>query len=156
MEGAFTHFADVQGDMPFTLSQNQRFERALERIRAQGHHPAAHAAASAAQLADGRLLHDMVRVGISMYGAEVHDLIGGLVPAQRWTTYPVRIGTVPAGESIGYGRSFYTTRDSRIMTLPVGYGDGYRRAISNKGCVLVRGRRALLWAGCAWTRSWWM
>lgn len=142
MEGVFTHFADVQGDMPFTLSQNQRFERALERVRAQGHHPIAHAAASAAQLADERLLHDMVRVGISMYGAEVQDLIDGLIPAQQWTTYPVRFGKVPAGESIGYGRSFYAGREMRIMTLPVGYGDGYRRAISNRGCVLIRGRRA--------------
>ena len=30
------------------------------------------------------------------------------------------------------------------MTLPIGYGDGYPRLLSNRACVLVRGRRAPL------------
>jgi alanine racemase len=30
----------------------------------------------------------------------------------------------------------------KIATIPVGYGDGYPRSLSNKGCVLIGGRRA--------------
>jgi alanine racemase len=50
--------------------------------------------------------------------------------------------TLPKGHGIGYGTTFHTARESRIATLPVGYADGYSRLLSNKGEVLVRGRRA--------------
>ena len=49
---------------------------------------------------------------------------------------------VPEDTAISYGRTFVTKRRSKIATLPVGYGDGYPRALSNKGEVLVKGRRA--------------
>ena len=48
----------------------------------------------------------------------------------------------PAGNTVSYDRTFTLTRDSLLANLPVGYSDGYRRAFSNKGSVLVRGRRA--------------
>jgi alanine racemase len=49
---------------------------------------------------------------------------------------------VPAGARLGYGGTFETKRDARIATLPIGYDDGYRRALSNRGRVLVRGQFA--------------
>jgi len=48
---------------------------------------------------------------------------------------------LPPGHAIGYGTTFHTRRASRIATLPVGYADGYNRRFSNRGEVLVRGRR---------------
>jgi alanine racemase len=48
---------------------------------------------------------------------------------------------VPSGTPISYGRTFVTRKQTRVATLPLGYGDGYRRALANKGEVLVRGRR---------------
>lgn len=48
---------------------------------------------------------------------------------------------VKAGEGVSYGHSFVTDKQTRIVTIPVGYGDGYRRALSNKGSVLIRGKR---------------
>ena len=50
--------------------------------------------------------------------------------------------TVPAGVSLSYGRTFYTRKKSRIATLPVGYADGYSIALSNRGEVLIKGKRA--------------
>jgi alanine racemase len=50
--------------------------------------------------------------------------------------------TVPAGASLGYGGTFVTSRESRIATLPIGYADGLRRALSNRGRVIVRGQFA--------------
>src|SRR5262249_21713046 len=47
-----------------------------------------------------------------------------------------------AGESVGYGATWTAKRASRIATIPLGYADGLSRATSNKGHVLVRGRRA--------------
>jgi alanine racemase len=49
---------------------------------------------------------------------------------------------VGKGEKLGYGGTFETARDSVIATIPIGYDDGYRRALSNRGRVLVRGSSA--------------
>ena len=41
-----------------------------------------------------------------------------------------------------YGRTFYAPRSMRIATIGIGYGDGFKRALSNRGSVLIRGQRA--------------
>ena len=144
LEGVFTHFAAADDDPEYTRAQNARFVEAVARIRAEGVKPIVHAAASEAALRDPTLWHDMVRPGIALYGASVRHLLPGLTPAQTLSTRPVRLSPVPAGETVGYGRTFKTERDSLIMTLPIGYGDGYPRLLSNRAHVLVRGKRAPL------------
>ena len=144
LEGIFTHFAAADSDPEFTRAQNAQFVKAVARVRLAGFRPIAHAAASEALLRDPTLWHDMVRPGIALYGASVRHLLPGLTPAQTLTAYPVRIAPVPAGETVGYGRTFKTERDSLIMTLPIGYGDGYPRLLSNRAHALVRGHRAAL------------
>ena len=52
------------------------------------------------------------------------------------------IHTLPAGEHVSYGATYTTAEPRVIATVPVGYGDGYPRSLSNKGCVLIHGRRA--------------
>ena len=37
--------------------------------------------------------------------------------------------------------TFVTERPTKIVTVPVGYGDGYPRSLSNKGFVLIHGKR---------------
>ncbi|MEJ2049935.1 MAG: alanine racemase C-terminal domain-containing protein, partial [Calditrichota bacterium] len=49
---------------------------------------------------------------------------------------------VRAGERIGYGGTYQTTRNSRIAVLPIGYADGYDRGLSNQAYVLINGKRA--------------
>ena len=46
------------------------------------------------------------------------------------------------GETIGYGRTFEAQREMTVATLPVGYADGYNRLLSNKGHVLIHGKKA--------------
>ncbi len=50
--------------------------------------------------------------------------------------------TVKEGTSIGYNRSYITTRETKVATIPIGYADGLRRALSNKGEVVLKGKRA--------------
>lgn len=57
-----------------------------------------------------------------------------------------------AGESISYGRTFVTDRPMRIATVAIGYADGYPRSLSNKGYVLIHGKRQRLSAGYVWIR----
>ena len=94
---------------------------------------------------------DWVRCGIVLFGVSVgagFSRPGRLKPAPtlqpvlRWRTEIMRLKDLPAGHAIGYGATFRTARTSRIATLPVGYADGYDRLLSNRGEVLVRGRRA--------------
>jgi alanine racemase len=65
-----------------------------------------------------------------------------LEPVMRVRTEIVALRTLEPGESVGYGATWTAARPSRIATIPMGYGDGLSRALSNRGHVLVRGRRA--------------
>ena len=86
---------------------------------------------------------EYVRAGLALYGAESLDVgTSRLDPVMRWRTEVVRLKELPAGHAVGYGTTFRTKRPSRIATLPVGYADGYDRLLSNRGEVLIRGRRA--------------
>lgn len=44
-------------------------------------------------------------------------------------------------KEISYGGTYTTTRETKVATIPVGYGDGYPRTLSNKGSVLIQGKR---------------
>lgn len=143
-EGVFTHFANAGVDGEFTAFQDKQFRQALERVRAQGYRPIAHAAASGAMLSDEALHYDMVRPGIALYGAQVTSLCPELVPAQTLVTRPVRIARVEAGEPVGYGCTWRAEHTAIVATLPIGYGDGYPRQLSGKAFALVKGQRARL------------
>ena len=45
------------------------------------------------------------------------------------------------GDTVSYGATFRATERRRIATVAAGYADGYRRAFSNVGHGLLRGRR---------------
>jgi alanine racemase len=145
IDAIYTHYANA-GDPydPFTQTQTENFQRMLTTLRDAGvDAPAHHAANSAATMRGFVTPGDFARTGIVMLGAAPLDSGGGrLEPLLRWRTEIVRLKTLPAGHGIGYGTTFHTARESRIATLPVGYADGYNRLLSNKGEVLVRGKRA--------------
>jgi alanine racemase len=85
----------------------------------------------------------MVRPGGALYGLW-RDVLRpqspppALRPVMAWRTRITLLKRVPAGETLGYGRTHTLTRESLIATLPVGYADGFRRTLSNRGRVLVR------------------
>lgn len=92
---------------------------------------------------------DMVRAGISLYGCYPDggtgdDVAAGarLHPAMSFATRVAQVRELPAGSGISYGHTYTTTRPTRIAVLPVGYEDGYLRDLSNRGEVLIHGRRA--------------
>jgi alanine racemase len=103
-----------------------------------------HTANSAAVLRAPRSHFDMVRTGIAMYGlAPSNDdpLKDGLRPAMKLSSYVAAVRVVEPGESVGYGRRFVADEPSRVAIVPIGYADGVRRALTNRGDVLVAGRR---------------
>ena len=143
--GAMTHFAtaDEPGDDHFgaQLSSFEPFAAELKRA-----HPAVvvHAANSAATLREPAAHFDMVRCGVAIYGLDPFGRDAprqGLEPVLSLESYVATVKRFEPGESAGYGRTWRAERPTWIGTVPIGYGDGWRRALSNRGEVLVRGRR---------------
>ncbi len=145
VEAVYTHYASAAEDEDFTAAQSVTFDRMRQIIDAPLHHMAN----SAATLRGNVRAGDYVRCGIALLGVAAGFSRSGrlkpaptLEPVLRWRTEIMRLKDLPAGRAIGYGAAFRTERTSRIATLPVGYADGYDRLLSNRGEVLVRGRRA--------------
>ena len=80
-----------------------------------------------------------------LYGLKpdiANTLPDGIKPVLSWKSVVSCVNTVHSGESIGYGRSYVAQKEMRVATIPTGYADGYSRHLSNKGYVLIRGRKA--------------
>ncbi len=147
IEGVFTHFASADcKDKTFMNIQQRRFAEFLEKLERGGVSiPLKHCCNSAA-IIDSDYHYDMVRMGIALYGLYPSDEVMAekveLKPAMEVVSRIIHIKDVEAGEGIGYGHAYVTSETRRIATVCIGYADGYNRAFSNKGCVLVDGKRA--------------
>ena len=149
IEGIFTHFARAdekdltnvkEREKVFADFVNMAEEKAGITI------PIKHCANSASIIAVPESSMDMVRAGVTVYGMwpseEVPKDIIDLKPTMELISHIVMIKEVPAGTPVSYGGTYVTGGSTRIATIPVGYGDGYPRSLSNKGYVLINGRRA--------------
>lgn len=89
---------------------------------------------------------DVVRAGITLYGLapspEVNMHTVELRPALSLHSTVVFVKWLPEGSPVSYGGTYVTSKRTRVATIPLGYGDGYPRSLSNKGYVLIRGKRA--------------
>ncbi len=141
VEGIFSHFAETSDDA-FVKEQFKRFLPAAEAAQKALGPLERHMASSGTALRHPETALDMVRCGVALYGYPPCGTDLPLCPAMSFITSIVQMQRVPAGESVSYGRTWRSDRDSVIATLPVGYGDGYARSIGNRGFALVRGLRA--------------
>ncbi|CAB4865645.1 unannotated protein [freshwater metagenome] len=148
LEGVFTHLA--MADDPAAVAnevQLRCFDDVLAALRAGGHHPPmVHAANSAGALSLPAARHDLVRVGIAMYGVEpgpgVSHLCGGLRPVLSLRARVSHVKRVAAGQGISYGLRHTFAGDTSVATVPLGYADGVpRRLFGHGGEVLIGGVR---------------
>jgi alanine racemase len=150
LEGIFTHFAKADShDKSYAHTQWERFTGMLDLLAAEGlTFRIRHAANSAAtiELPDTHL--NLVRVGLAMYGyypsqedAAMEQERLALTPAMSWKAIVCHVKQVPPGTGIGYGISYTTTAATTVATVTAGYADGYNRLLSNRGTVLIHGRR---------------
>ncbi len=88
---------------------------------------------------------NMTRPGILLYGyypdkSKTQKELG-IKPVMRMISKVSQIKELDKGESISYGRKYYTKRKTRIVSIPIGYGDGYFRGFTNKSEVSINGKR---------------
>jgi len=155
IEGAYTHFANIEDtlDPSFAESQVRKFKEALAILQRAGVRPAQiHASATAGTLLYPEMAFSMVRVGIGTYGiwpsretqlaARERGKKPALEPVLTWKTRVAQVKEVQAGDYVGYGLTYRTSRPMKLVVLPIGYYDGYDRKLSNSGRALVHGQPA--------------
>ncbi len=145
LAGMSTHLACADsGDRGFTETQIRKFKEAVDSVRKAGIDPGiVHASNSAAILEYPEGWIDMVRPGIMLYGYYPGNETPRnvpLKPVMELKTKVVFLKRVPAGQTLSYGATYVTDRETVIATIPVGYGDGYNRLLSSKGTVIIKGK----------------
>ena len=165
LTGLMTHlYAADEPDSITTETQFKTLGLLVEKIHSAAMRPQwLHVGNSAALLAGSAWNHlleicrqfqlrPMMRPGLALYGLApqfspheppaVAEWRKSLQPVLTWKTKVVSVRTIQPGQTIGYNGTFVATEPMRLALLAVGYADGLKRALSNRGAVLVRGKRA--------------
>ena len=145
--GIYTHYSSSDDDPEFTATQRTRFRAALDQftdldLSALLIHADNSAGLETIERAGP---FNAVRIGLLQFGVLPHrgSLLADVKPDPVFSFY-TRVGLVkilPADTAISYGKTHRLTRNSKVAVLTAGYGDGIPRALSNKGEVLIAGRR---------------
>ena len=140
VRGIFTHFAaaDDRTDLgkDYTEMQHARFSEVISKLaQVDIVFETIHCCNSAGTVYYPEFQHDMVRVGIMLYGFSPNQLPVDLdlKPSVSLKTRITQKKALKAGESVSYGCTFKADRDMTIAVVPFGYADGYPRSMSNRG-----------------------
>lgn len=147
-EGLFTHFARAdETDKAPAYVQLQRYQDFVSWLEETGISiPVKHCSNSAGILRIPEANLDAVRAGITIYGIypslQVERDTVRLQPVMELKSHIAHIKTVEAGVAVSYGGTYVTKGKTVIATIPLGYADGYSRGLSNRGFVLIHGKKA--------------
>lgn len=148
MEGLYTHFSKAdEGDKSYTMKQMEAYTWMKEELTGRGITFSYYHCCNSAGIIDLKGAgQNLARAGISTYGMypseEVHKENVDLKPALELISHVAFVKWVDEGKMISYGGTYVTKRRTKIATIPVGYGDGYPRSLSNKGYMLIHGKKA--------------
>lgn len=148
IEGMFTHFARAdEYDRSPAMVQLERYQDFSKHVEEAGVDiPLHHCSNSAGIIRVPEANLSIVRAGITIYGiypsSEVERDIVKLAPVMELKSHITYVKDVPAGAAISYGGTYVADKKRRVATIPVGYADGYPRQLSNKGWVLIHGKKA--------------
>ena len=148
LTGLFTHFscADME-DKSYTEDQMDRYDYFVDLLEQEGISIVyKHICNSAGIMEFDHHRYDMVRSGIINYGLYPSDEVDysnlELKPALTWISHVVHINEPEMDRGVSYGATYVTDSPCRIATVSIGYADGYPRSLSNKGWVLIHGKKA--------------
>lgn len=148
--GIFTHFASADESAPdaesYTRGQYARFLEMIAALEMRGvTFSLRHCCNSAATLRYPEMHLDMVRPGLILYGMLPDPCCADILPlrpAMQLKSSVSMVKTLPENRFVSYGRQWSSPSPAAVATVPIGYADGYHRSLSNKGLMLVHGRRA--------------
>ena len=134
-------------DTAYCRMQVKRFTDLCEQLESMGVHiPMRHVCDSGATLLFPEMHFELVRPGTYLYGTDCGDVnvyFPETVGTQAMTVKSrlASIRKVPQGDFVGYECSWEVKRPSVIGVVPCGYVDGTSRLASNRGFVLLHGKR---------------
>jgi alanine racemase len=140
LEGAYTHFHSADLNNDFVAEQLRHFRCALEALPSRPRY--LHAENSPAIERGEASPWDLARPGVFLYGVGGGD--GATMspePVAHLRARVIDLRTVSDGDTVSYGATWRARGTRRVATLGIGYADGYRRALSNRGIVLLNGQR---------------
>ena len=144
LHGVYSHLASAESDDTKTAEQISRFKKVKEKIRLLVGPTGIkyHCANTAGALKYPEIRYDYIRTGLTLIGVPPsQELKSYFHPAFSLVSKVSMIKKVPAGETVSYGGTYTIKKDTNIAVIPVGYGDGYLRTLSNKGFVLIHGKK---------------
>ncbi|WP_270362628.1 alanine racemase [Eubacterium ramulus] len=150
IEGIFTHFSKAdETDKTFTKKQADTYEQMITWLKDRQIEIPIHHISNSAGIVDlPEYNKDIVRAGIILYGLWPSDEVEknniDLKPLLSLKSHVVHVKELEPGRIISYGGTFEVEKPMQIATVPVGYADGYPRSLSNKGYVLIHGKRAAI------------
>lgn len=154
VDGIYSHFANIEDTMNFTHAQKQidMYHEYIKVFKEKGFEKInTHISATSGILVyeKGNSLHNIVRLGIGLYGIWPSEHLKylnkkkiNLKPVLKWVTHVAQIKILPPNHPIGYGLTYITKKTTKIAVIPQGYADGLPRSLSNNGEVLIKGKRA--------------
>ena len=145
IEGIFSHYATAdEDDKTEAYRQKERFEKFIAILEKNGLKIPVKHMSNSAGTKDMDSFYDMVRCGITLYGmppSGVCDEKYPVKPAMELLSRVICVKELEKGRRISYGGTYITEKNMKVATVSVGYADGYPRLLSNKGEVIIRGKR---------------
>ena len=154
LDGVYSHFANIEDTMNRTHAERQIdiYHKSVKIFKENGYENInTHISATSGIIVyeNNGNLHDIVRLGIGLYGlwpSEHLEFLNkkkiNLKPILRWVTHVAQVKVLPPNHPIGYGLTYITKKTTKIAVIPQGYADGLTRALSNNDYVLIRGKKA--------------
>jgi alanine racemase len=149
LEGISSHLscASNHKEKDFTNKQINLFRQSVDEIEKETAQqiPLKHIANTGAVLCYANGCFNMIRAGGIIYGIDpgnLREVANSFNPILTLKSHIIFLKTVPTGTSVGYAKTYLTKRRTKIATISIGYNDGYPYHLSNKGFVLVGGRKA--------------
>ena len=147
-EGVFSHFPMAYDPKdPFTKRQIKCFKQIVAAAEQEGFRfKKVHISAS-----DGinnfpetvKKPFTVVRTGINLHGS--FDPYGKkalkVEPVLSLKTRVAQVRELPAGTTLGYGRTWCLATPTKVATISAGYADGLPLALTNRGSVFIGGKR---------------
>ena len=145
--GVFSHYAKADSaDKSYAIEQTKRYKAFTEAMERRGIHIPLKHLDNSAGLIEMPDKFDMVREGIILYGLKPSNevdlsLIGGIRGVMALRSHISFLKTVAAPTPVSYGCTYVAQPGTRVATVCAGYADGVNRLLSNRGQVLIRGKR---------------
>ena len=145
--GVFSHYAKADSaDKTYAVEQTKRYKAFTEAMERRGIEIPLKHLDNSAGLIEMPDKFDMVREGIILYGlkpsSEVDlSLIGGIRGVMALRSHISFLKTVSAPTPVSYGCTYVAQPGTKVATVCAGYADGVNRLLSNRGQVLIRGKR---------------